>query len=186
MLRWVAAAAVGYAVIGYALHFPGSFPVGSGAITIQMAAGLYGAAIGTVSGLIVGALLWWSVRPKASWRLVPATAAGIGLCHALGDGLPYTIDYLPIGLLAGAVMGLLQLGTFRDRPDPLMYVVGSALGLGAGLSVGLPAANALLGLAPTPAGYAVQHALVSALAGATWALATGRALFSMRVRAAAA
>lgn len=186
MLRWVAASAVGYAVIGYAFHFPGSFPVGGGAITIQTAAGLYGAFIGTVSSLIVGALLWWSVRPNASWRLIPATALGLGLCHALGDGLPYTIDYLPIGLFAGAVMGVLQVGTFRQRPDPLMYVVGSALGLGAGLSLGLPGASALLGLAPTPAGYEVLHALVSAIAGAAWALATSRALFGPRIRAAAA
>lgn len=183
VLRWVAASTVGFAIAGAILHFPGSFPPGSGELTFQPGAAVGGAVMGFVSGLVPGALLWWAARPRASWMLIPATALGVGLCHALGDGLPANVDYLFIGLAAGAVLGFAQLRSFRDPPDTIVYVAGSALGLAAGLTVGLAAAGAtgLMAQAWTPSVGAQQHTLVSAIAGAFWAFATGRALLGVRL-----
>jgi hypothetical protein len=84
-----------------------------------------------------------------------------------------------IGLTAGAVMGIAQLRTFRDPPDRLGYIAGSALGLAAGLILGLAIAEAagLLREPWTPGLGALQHVLVSAIAGATWGWGTGRRLF---------
>ena len=176
MLRWVTASTIGFAIAGAALHFPGSFPVGSGGTSFQPQAAVVGAVMGAVSGAVAGALLWLSIRPRASWLIVPATAVGFAVSHALGDGLPASVDYLVIGLVAGAVMGVAQLRAFDDRPEPFGYIAGSALGLAAGLVLGLAVADAvgLMRQSWTPTVGALQHVLVCAIAGAAWGWSTGR------------
>jgi len=179
VLRWIGASTVGFTVAGAVLHFPGSFPAGTGGTTLQPEAGLVGAVMGAITGALAGALLWWSIRPRALWTIVPATALGFAVTHALGDGLPTTVDYLPIGLAAGVVMGIAQLRAFGDPPEAVGYVAGSALGLGAGLALGLGIAGAtgLLQQPWTPGVGAAQHAVVTVIAGAIWGWATGRRLF---------
>ncbi len=179
MLRWIAASTIGFTIAGAALHFPGSFPPGSGGTSFQAQAAVVGVVMGAVSGAVAGALLWLSIRPLASWIMVPATALGFSVSHALGDGLPANVDYLVIGLVAGAAMGIAQLRAFRERPEPLGYIAGSALGLAAGLILGLAIADAtgLLRQPWTPGVGALQHVLVSAIAGALWGWATGRRVF---------
>jgi hypothetical protein len=179
VLRWIGASVAGFALAGAVLHFPGSFPVGSGGTAFQPQAAVVGLVMGAVSGAVAGVLLWWAIRPRASLMLIPATALGFAVSHALGDGLPATFDYLVIGLAAGVVMGIAQLRAFRGPPDSLLYITGSALGLAAGLILGLAIAQALglMGQAWTPALGALQHVLVCTIAGGVWGWSTGRRLF---------
>lgn len=179
MRGWLAASVAGFALVGFAFHFPGSFPAGSGGSTLQLDALAFGALMGAVSGAVAGALLWWSVRRLASPALIAATAAGFGVTHALGDGLPQDVPYAVIGVVGGAVLGLAQALTLRPRPDVVAFAVSSALGIGAGVVVGL-ALIEILGLTRqpwTPEAGALQHAVASAAIGLLWAWSTGRRLF---------
>jgi hypothetical protein len=177
-LAWMAAAAIGFAAAGALFHFPGSYPVGSGGLGIQPSAAAFGGIMGAVSGAVAGALLWAVARGRASLLLIPATALGFGVTHALGDGLPATVPYALIGLAGGAAIGIAQSRAFRPQVEPVSYTVGSALGLAAGIVVGIAAVEGLGLMAQpwTPALGAQQHAISSALAGLLWSFSTGRRL----------
>lgn len=188
MLRWIAAGIAGFTIAGAVFHFPGSFPAGSGGSEFQPGAALFGAIQGTISGAIAGALLWWSARPVASRMLIAATALGFALTHALGDGLPAGTEYAVIGLAGGAVLGLSQQRTFAAPPGALAFVIGSALGLAAGIVLGMALID-VIGLTQqswTPALGALQHGIASAITGLLWSWATGRRLFAGRRERAAA
>lgn len=179
MRGWLAASVLGFALAGLVFHFPGSFPVGSGGSTLQIGAAVFGALMGAVSGAISGVALWWSVRRLASPWLIAATAAGFGLIHALGDGLPTDVPYAIIGVAGGAVLGLAQAPALRPRVDTIAFAISSALGIGAGSVVGLAAID-VVGLSRqtwTPQVGALQHALASAAIGLLWGWSTGRRLF---------
>lgn len=179
MLRWIAAATLGFTIAGVAFHFPGSFPAGGGT-EVQLSPAAFGAVMGAVSGAIAGGLLWWAARPRASLWLITATALGFGFTHALGDGLPAATEYALIGAAGGAVLGLAQERTFRPRPGALSFVIGSALAMAAGIVLGLALID-LLGLRSqpwTPSLGAMQHGIVSALTGVLWGWSTGRRLLA--------
>lgn len=182
-VAWVVASAVGFALAGAGLHFPGSFPVGSGVnATFDGGAAVVGAVLGAVSGLAVGALQWLVLRGRvaraALW--IPATALGVAFTHALGDGLPAVVDYGPIGVVGGAVMGAAQFAVLgsRSRRAATRWVLASAVGLAAGIAFGLVAAEAtgVMRQTWTPAVGAQQHALVSGITGLVWGAVTGAAL----------
>jgi hypothetical protein len=177
-IAWMTAATIGFAVAGAAFHFPGSYPVGSGGLGLQPSAAAVGGIMGAVSGAIAGALLWAVARRRATWWLIPATAAGFGVTHALGDGLPWTIPYALIGLVGGAAIGAAQSRALTPPPEPVSYTIGSALGLAAGVVVGIAAVEGLGLMAQpwTPALGAQQHAISSAVAGLLWSFSTGRRL----------
>lgn len=185
MLRWIAASTIGFAIAGVVFHFPGSFPVGSGGTELQPSAALVGGIQGAISGAIAGALMWWAVRPLASPMLIAATSLGFAVMHALGDGLPASVDYALIGLAGGATLGIAQERTFAQRPGAVRFVIGSALGVAAGIVIGLALIEAL-GLTRqtwTPAIGATQHGIVAALTGVLWSWSTGRRLFARVIEA---
>lgn len=186
MTRWIAAGTAGFTIAGVVFHFPGSFPAGSGAAELQAGAALVGAIQGAISGAIAGALLWWSARPIASRMLIAATALGFAVTHGLGDGLPSGTEYAVIGLVGGAVLGLTQQRTFAAPPGALTFVIGSALGLAAGIVLGMTLID-VIGLTRqewTPAVGALQHGIASAITGVLWSWSTGRRLFPRRAAAA--
>lgn len=188
VFRWVLGAAVGFAIAGALFHFPGSFPVGSGNLGVSPAVGALGALQGAISGAIAGALLWWAIRPLATRWLILATAVGFAVTHALGDGLSTGVDYLPIGLVGGAALGIAQLRQFRDPPAPFPYVATSSLGLAAGLVVGIALIESLglTRLEWTPAVGMQQHGIASAVTGLLWSWGTGRRILRRRQAPAAA
>ena len=175
------AATIGFAIAGALFHFPGSFPVGTGGRQLQPEAALTGLVFGALSGAVAGALMWWAVRPRASWLLIPATALGFGLTHAMGDGSPTDVPYALIGIVGGAVLGLAQTRAFTPAPEPLSYTIGSALGIAAGIVLGIAAVEALglMAQAWTPALGAQQHGIASAITGLLWSFSTGRRLFAL-------
>lgn len=182
MLRWILAATAGFTIAGAVFHFPGSFPVGSGNFGVSVAAGGFGGLQGAISGAVAGAILWWAIRPLASRWLILATAVGFAVTHAFGDGLPTGVDYVPIGLVGGAALGIAQLRAFRDPPAPFPYVATSSLGLAAGLVVGIALIESmgLTRLEWTPAVGIQQHAIASAVTALLWSWGTGRRILSRR------
>jgi hypothetical protein len=77
--------------------------------------------------------------------------------------LAQTVSMLFIGAVAGGTLGLAQ--RFCIRGLPAKWPLVSALGLGAGLSVGTAAATTLLGALSSPAGVAVLALIAGAVLG---------------------
>ena len=170
LILWALVSTAGFTLVGAALHFP---PFGGE--TFDGGAAAFGALLGAISGVLVGALQ----RPLLR-RLVPgargwvlATTIGFAAMHAIGDGVPSSVA--TVTLTGGAVLGAMQwaiLRRFFSRaawwiPATLSSLfIGSTLGLGAAWSLGLMAWTG-------PAGWGAQHAFVSAVGGLLVGLTTG-------------
>lgn len=176
-LAWVAAAVVGLAAGGFAFHFPGSFDLASP----DPAAAAFGLMIGAIHGLLLGLLLRMA-GGHGGPRLLASTVVLVSITHALHDGLPAALGLPVVALLSGlaAVSTFAVVGGIRERAWLLACFVGWAGGLVAGelvsTALGLPASE-------TPLGWAVDHAVVGAVAGLVWGGATASA-GSREVRAA--
>lgn len=55
-IRWIAATTIGLALVGFALHFPGSSEIGSGVDAWQPIALVFGGLLGVISGIVVGVI----------------------------------------------------------------------------------------------------------------------------------
>ena len=137
-------------------------------------------------GLAMGASQWLEVRRShrhaTRWLLVTAVGLGGGLTLGvvaaevagqmlLGRPLrllslaPFAqaVSMLFVGALAGGTLGLAQRLSMRDLPARWPLV--SAVGLGAGLSIGSALATTLLGALTSPAGVAVLAIVAGAVLG---------------------
>lgn len=186
---WVAATVGGCAIAGAVAHFPGSFPVGSGTQTeVSPSAATFGLVMGTIFALPLGVAQWLVLRRSlgVGKRWIVATALGIGLMHALGDGLPasdnwgparFVGGWLAVGAVGGATVGTLQAFAAAGRVVAWTWIVGSAIAWSCGITAGLLLA-AMIGLMAQsgPAAWAQQHLLVGVVAGVVAGILTGTLL----------
>ncbi len=173
VLLWFLATMLGYLFAAVGTHFPGSFPVGSGVLTtFDSGAALYGMIIGTVGGLVIGTLQWLVLRRwlGISWRWLAATAVAVGVTHALGDGLPTSIEWPPLAVAGGVVMFLAQWVALRGRGDRVSLALASGIVFALAVIVGVTIAD------PRSADWQTAHIVAGAVSGAVVAVVYGAVL----------
>ncbi len=188
-LFWVAATVAGCAIAGAIAHFPGSFPVGSGTQTeFSPSAATFGLVMGAVFALPLGVAQWLVLRRSlgVGKRWIGATALGVGVMHALGDGLPapwgwggagVADGWLAVGALGGLSIGLLQALAANGRLVVWTWIAGAAIAWPVGIAMGLWLAYAVGLMAQSgPAAWAQQHLLVGAVTGLIVGVLTGALL----------
>lgn len=144
--------------------------------------------MGTLFALPLGVAQWLVLRRSlgVGKRWIVATALGIGLMHALGDGLPasdswgparFVGGWLAVGAIGGAGVGVLQALAATGRLVAWTWIVGAAIAWSCGISAGLLLA-AMMGLMAQsgPAAWAQQHALVAVITGLVVGVLTGTLL----------
>jgi hypothetical protein len=168
-LAWIVAVTLGLTAGGFAFHFPGSY----GNSVLDPAAGLFGFLIGSVHGLVVGALIWMALRLSrpAGTRVLGAMVLIVGGTHALNDGsstqIPFVVTEGVAGLLSAGVLAW-RLGERRLvvlAVGGLAWAIGILVGGWSGDAIGLP-------LTETPMGWAQDHAWDGLVTGLTWGIAT--------------
>lgn len=174
-LLWSLATMVGYLFAGVGTHFPGSFPVGSGVVTaFDTNAALFGLFIGSVGGLVIGTFQWLVLRSwlGITWRWLAATAVALGVTHALGDGLPSSLEWPPLAVVGGVVMAGAQWVALRGRADRTLLAPTSGIVFALAVIVGVLVAD------PRSVDWSTAHIVAGAVAGAVVAVALGAALLS--------
>lgn len=170
-IRWVASTTVGLALVGFAFHFPGGSTIGGGIDAWQPEAVVFGAFLGVLSGIVVGLIQWVALRGVLArpWFFVGAMAAGIGVTHALADGAPASLGRAAVALAGGLVLGG-ALALAERRP----LALGAVIVAWAGGIVLAYAVTGALGLPATqdPVGWGTEHAVVGAITGLPWGIAT--------------
>jgi len=101
-VRWVVVTVVAYVVVGGILHFPGSLD------DVGLEPGPL--AFGAVTGLLIGGAQLFALRGLLAqpWLWPVATSAGMAITHGTGDGLSPAAGYLPVAIVAGIAVGVLQ------------------------------------------------------------------------------
>lgn len=163
--------------------------MGSGTQTeFSASAATFGLVMGTIFALPLGVAQWLVVRRSLSVgkRWIVATALGVGVMHALGDGLPapwgwgpagLADGWLAVGTLGGLGIGILQVLASPGRISPASWVVANAIAWPFGIVTGLWLAYAVGLMAQSgPGAWAQQHLLVSVIAGLTVGVVTGALL----------
>lgn len=188
-LTWVAATVAGCAIAGAIAHFPGSFPVGSGTqAEVSLSAATFGLVMGTLFALPLGVAQWLVLRRSlgVGKRWIVATAVGVGLMHAAGDGAPAPYGtgilgigdgWIAIGALGGFIIGTQQVLAARGRLVAWMWVAGSVIAWPLGILAGLSIAHGIGLMTQTgPAAWTQQHALVAVITGLVVGVLTGTLL----------
>lgn len=173
---WILVTVAGCAIAGGIAHFPGSFPVGSGT-EVSPSAGVFGLVMGTIFALPLGVGQWRVLRrsPGVGIRWIFATALGVGLMHALGDGLPAASGWslagaadgwVGAGAIGGLAIGALQALAARGRVLAWTWIVTNTLAWPFGIALGLWLADtAGLMTQSGPGAWTQQHLLVGVVAG---------------------
>ena len=179
-LWWFLASTIGFGLVGVLLHFPSGFPPNNGA-NLVIGNAVFGAILGAVSGIVVGSLQWLALRGRLSRasQWIGTTVLGLGVIHAVGDGLPDPIAIPTVQAIGGIVLGIMQwLLLRREFSRAGWWVLASIAGWLIGLSLGLAIADAigLMGLAWTPTVGITQHGVVGVVTGIVSGLMTGGAL----------
>ena len=159
-IAWVGLTLVGF-VVATGVHFPGTLDN----VGLQVGPMVFGA----VTGLVIGALQLPALRRVARplWLWPLATAVGIAVTHALGDGVSVVVGYLPVALGGGAVTGALQAAVLRSPIWALATTLGFVVGMVGGQALGVT-----LGLDKSPDDGLLRQAIISAGTGAAYAALT--------------
>ena len=144
--------------------------------------------MGTIFALPLGVAQWLVLRRSlgVGKRWIAATALGIGLMHALGDGLPAPTGadalaasdgWLAVGAVGGLAIGSLQALAARRRLVAWTWVAGNAIAWPLGIAAGLAIAYGTGLMAQSgPTAWAQQHALVGVVTGLVAGTLTGTLL----------
>ena len=161
----VATTCIGLLLGGFVLHFPGSF----GEWFPDSSALVFGAILGFLTGMAVGMIQWAALLlPRGpGGRLVLAMGVGIGVTHALNDGVSASYGLTTVSIasavgMAGAFVAILG----ERRP---VAVAACFIGWAGGLIL----ANAVtigLGMpwSETPVGWSMEHAVAGLVVGLVW------------------
>ena len=169
---WVAATCIGLFLGGFALHFPGSF----GEWFPDPSALVFGAILGFLTGVAVGIIQWAALLlPRGPGaRLVLAMGVGIGVTHALNDGVSASYGLTAVSIasavgMAGAFVAIL----WERRP---VAIVACFIGWAGSLIVA-DAVTLALGMpwSETPVGWSMTHAVAGLVVGLVWGGATAAA-----------
>lgn len=126
---WVAVTTAAVVIFGGALHFPGTLD--------DVGPEVGPLVFGGVTGLLVGAaqLVPLRGRLRHRWRWPAATAAGMAITHGIGDGVSADVGYVPVAVIGGLAIGVLQALVLR------MPIWGMATA--AAFAIGIAGGNAL-------------------------------------------
>ena len=130
---WIGVTFAGVVVVGGALHFPGTLD----GVGLEVGPLI----LGGVTGLLIGAAQLVALRGMLAqpWLWPVATAVGMAITHALGDGVTESTGYLPVAVVGGLATGVLQAAVLR-RP---LWVVATAAAFVIGIARGYALAFAL-------------------------------------------
>ncbi len=170
VVLWFLATMFGYVFTGVGTHFPGSFPVGSGVVTaFDTNAALFGLFIGSVGGLVIGTFQWLVLRSwlGITWPWLAATAVAVGVTHALGDGLPSSLEWPPLAVAGGLLMAGAQWVALRGRADRTLLAPTSGIVFALAVIVGVAVAD------PRSADWRTAHLVAAAVAGGVIGIALG-------------
>ena len=167
---WISATAIGLALGGFVLHFPGSF---GDAAAWDPAAILFGGILGFATGIGVGLVQWIGMRlsrPQGA-RLVLAMGLGIGITHGLQDGAPAWIGLLVVAAASGVAVAAIFAVLFDERAPAAMLA--SAVGWGGGQlfaawlvpRLGMPWHE-------TPVDWALAHLAAAIVIAIAWTVPT--------------
>lgn len=144
--------------------------------------------MGTIFAVPLGVAQWLVLRRSlgVGKRWIAATALGVGVMHALGDGLPAPWRWGPVGMadgwlavgtLGGVGIGTLQALASQGRLAPATWIVANAIAWPLGIATGLWLAYGSGLMAQSgPGAWAQQHLLVGVVAGAVVGVLTGALL----------
>ncbi|MDP9321213.1 MAG: hypothetical protein M3P16_08980 [Chloroflexota bacterium] len=106
---WVGVTVAAFLLVGGALHFPGTLD------DVGLEPGPL--ILGGLTGLLIGAAQLFALRGVLSrpWLWPGATAIGMAITHAMGDGVSTTTGYVPVAVVGGFATGVLQAAVLR-RP----------------------------------------------------------------------
>ncbi|HEV2251046.1 MAG TPA: hypothetical protein VGT60_11130 [Candidatus Limnocylindria bacterium] len=169
-MRWPIVTVPAYVIAGGALHFPGSLD----AVGLEPGP----LALGAVTGLLIGAAQLVALRGVLlhPWLWPLATAAGMAITHAAGDGLSAAAGYLPVAIVGGIALGVSQ-GAVLRQP---LWVLATAAGLFIGIYGGYTLAFGLGFNSIFEQDALPRHASMTGLSAALYALFTAPIVARMR------
>jgi hypothetical protein len=172
-IAWISATAIGFALGGFVLHFPGSF---GGLAAWDPAATLFGGILGFATGVGVALVQWVGLRlPRRSGTpLLLAMGLSIGITHGLQDGAPASIGLLVVAAVSGVAVAAIFAVLFDQRAPAEMLA--SAFGWGGGQlfaawlvpRLGLPWHE-------TPLDWSLAHLASGIVIAIAWAVPTALA-----------
>jgi hypothetical protein len=164
-IAWVAATCVGLSIGGFIFHFPGSF----GEVFPDPAALIFGAILGFITGIAVGLIQWAALfLPRGpGGRLVVAMGVGIGVTHALNDGVSASYGLVALSIASGLGMAGSFAAILGERRP--VAVTACFIGWAGGLLVADAVTNALhMPWSETPVGWSMEHAVAGLVVGVLW------------------
>ena len=171
---WVVATSAGFALTGAGLHSPGASGVGNLFLDWDVSAALFGAILGAVAGAFTGVLQLIALRSREIRPLL-AMVVTVAVAHALADGAPAVWGVPVVASLSGIVAGFAHAWATRLRDPRLVAAVAVAWTIGWLSAVALAGALRLSG-GSDPATWASEHAVIGAVLGLAFGIATSPAM----------
>ncbi|HEV2011225.1 MAG TPA: hypothetical protein VGS17_09395 [Candidatus Limnocylindria bacterium] len=159
---WAGLTVASFLVVGTFLHFPGSLDD----VGLEPAPLIFGG----LTGLLIGAAQLPALRGvlRSRWQWLVATAAGIAVTHAMGDGLSPSSGYLPVALAGGLATGVFQAAVLRRPWWALVTAAAFVIGIVGGWSIAIAGRIGSI----FEEDWVAQHAIMSSLTGVLYALFT--------------
>jgi hypothetical protein len=127
---WIAVTVVAFMVVGGMLHFPGTLDGDGPALGPVI--------LGGMTGLLIGGAQLVVLRPllRHPWHWPAASAIGIAVTHAIGDGVSADVGYVPVAIIGGLATGALQAAVLRVPLWAVATTLAFAIGIAGGHALG--------------------------------------------------